>query len=104
MGNVGKEKNYSNIGKFREDNRLEVHLGAGGAGKTHNNLIDKGLVNPLFIAPSWKLARNKKKEYASDSTTFFHLLDDDPAAGQKVDAAQRWLHAIELGTNICERA
>lgn len=76
--NVGKEKNYSNIGKFREDNRLEVHLGAGGCGKTHNNLVDKGLVNPLFIAPSWKLARNKKKEYGIDSTTFFHLLDEDP--------------------------
>jgi hypothetical protein len=76
--NNGKEKNYSHIGNFRENNRLEVHLGAGGAGKTHNNLIDKGLVNTLFIAPSWKLARNKKKEYGIDSTTFFHLLDDDP--------------------------
>ena len=75
--NIGKEKNYS-VGKYRENNRLEVHLGAGGAGKTHNNLIDKGLVNPLFIAPSWKLARNKKKEYGIDSTTFFHLLDEDP--------------------------
>lgn len=78
VANVGKEKNYSGIGEFREDNKLEVHLGAGGCGKTHNNLIDKGLINTLFIAPSWKLARNKKKEYGVDSTTFFHLLDEDP--------------------------
>ena len=26
------------------------------------DLIDKGLIAPLYIAPSWKLARNKKKE------------------------------------------
>jgi len=78
VGKVGKEKNYSGIGKYREDNKLEVHLGAGGAGKTHNNLIDKGLVNTLFIAPSWKLCRNKKEEYGVDSVPFFHILDDDP--------------------------
>ena len=65
-------------GEFREDNKREVHLGAGGCGKTHNNLVDKGFVNPLFVAPSWKLARNKKTEYGIDSTTFFHTLDQDP--------------------------
>lgn len=65
-------------GDYREDNKYEIHLGAGGAGKTHNNLIDKGFVNPLFIAPSWKLARNKKSEYGIDSTTFYHVLCDDP--------------------------
>jgi hypothetical protein len=65
-------------GDFRENNIHEVHLGAGGCGKTHNNLTDPGLVNPLFVAPSWKLARNKKSEYSIDSTTFFHTLDDDP--------------------------
>ena len=65
-------------GDFRENNIHEVHLGAGGCGKTHNNLTDPGLVNPLFVAPSWKLARNKKAEYGIDSTTFFHTLDKDP--------------------------
>ena len=65
-------------GNFRENNQHEVHLGAGGCGKTHNNLTDAGLVNPLFVAPSWKLARNKKTEYGIDSTTFFHTLDEDP--------------------------
>ena len=65
-------------GDFRVNNQYEIHLGAGGCGKTHNNLTDKGLINPLFVAPSWKLARNKKDEYGIDSTTFFHTLDDDP--------------------------
>ena len=78
VGNVGKEKNYSGIGKFREDNRLEVHLGAGGTGKTHAQLVDRGLVNPLFISPSWKLCRDKKEEYGIKSVPFFHILDDDP--------------------------
>jgi len=70
---------YKNIGEYRDNNQYEIHLGAGGCGKTHNNLIDKGFVNPLFIAPSWKLARNKKDEYGIDSTTFFHTLDEDPS-------------------------
>ena len=66
------------VGDYRDDNKVEVHLGAGGCGKTHAQLVDKGFVNPLFIAPSWKLARNKKTEYGIDSTTFFHCLDNDP--------------------------
>jgi len=72
------DQDYYGCGKFRENNIHEVHLGAGGCGKTHNNLTDGGFVNPLFVAPSWKLARNKKKEYGIDSTTFFHTLDSDP--------------------------
>ena len=36
-------------GDDRENNKYEIHSGAGRAGKTHNNLIHKGLVNPLFI-------------------------------------------------------
>ena len=72
------EVNYETIGEFRENNKIEVHLGAGGCGKTHAQLVDKGFVNPLFIAPSWKLARNKKSEYGIDSSVFFYLLDQDP--------------------------
>ena len=69
---------YETIGDFRANNKIEVHLGAGGCGKTHAQLVDTGLVNPLFIAPSWKLARNKKSEYGIDSSVFFYLLDQDP--------------------------
>ena len=70
---------YETIGDYRDNNKFEIHLGAGGCGKTYNNLTDNGFVNPLFIAPSWKLARNKKKEFGIDSTTFFHAIEsDDP--------------------------
>ena len=71
--------------EFRENNKHEIHLGAGGCGKTHNNLTDEGFVNPLFVAPSWKLARNKKEEYGVDSTTFFHTLDNDPDKWRKLN-------------------
>tara|TARA_R100000278_G_scaffold123233_1_gene112140 strand:+ start:3136 stop:5991 length:2856 start_codon:yes stop_codon:yes gene_type:complete len=69
--------------EYRVNNKVEIHLGAGGCGKTHNNLIDKGFVNPLFIAPSWKLARNKKQEYGVESTTFHHVLTSDPDVWRK---------------------
>jgi len=69
---------YETMGEFRENNKIEVHLGAGGCGKTHEQLVDLGLVSPLYVAPSWKLARNKKSEYNIDSSVFFYLLDSDP--------------------------
>ena len=47
----------------RENYMKELFLGGGGCGKTHCNLVDTGFINPIFIAPSWKLASNKKKEY-----------------------------------------
>ena len=62
----------------KEHNPVEVHTGAGGAGKTHNNLIDKGLVAPLYVAPSWKLSRSKAEEYKIDSSVFHYLITKDP--------------------------
>ena len=49
--------------KTRKHNRVELHVGVGGAGKTYKNLMDTGLVSPVYIAPSWKLARSKSKEF-----------------------------------------
>jgi len=42
----------------------EIHIGAGGCGKTHKNLIDTGLIKPLYVAHSWKLCAAKKEEYS----------------------------------------
>lgn len=41
----------------------EYHHGAGGTGKTHVNVIDKGNVRACYCSPSWKLAKAKKNEY-----------------------------------------
>ena len=77
-------EDYENLGEYRENNKIEVHLGAGGAGKTHHQLVDTGFINPLFIAPCWRLARNKKEEYGIDSSVFFYALDDDPDKYKKL--------------------
>lgn len=62
----------------REHNAFELHLGEGGCGKTHYNCNDKGLVRPLFLAPSWKLARAKERETGIRCSVWARALTDDP--------------------------
>ena len=57
---------------------FELHLGEGGCGKTHYNCNDKGLVRPLFLAPSWKLARAKERETGIRCSVWARALTDDP--------------------------
>jgi hypothetical protein len=71
-------ENQIEFPKFRKDNKIEVHLGCGGSGKTHGNLIDDGFINKLYVAPSWKLAKEKQLEYNINSAVFNRLLTDDP--------------------------
>ena len=66
------------FGEERKHNNKELHLGAGGNGKTHKNLVDKGLVKVLYVAPSWKLARNKQNEYGCKVSVWARLITDDP--------------------------
>ena len=53
-------------------------IGGGGSGKTHFNLTDPGLVSVVYVAPSWKLARNKADEYGVMVATHSALLNCDP--------------------------
>jgi hypothetical protein len=62
----------------RKSNNKELHIGAGGNGKTHKNLVDKGLVKVLYVSPSWKLARNKRNEYGCHVSVWARLITDDP--------------------------
>jgi hypothetical protein len=66
------------FGDERKHNNKELHIGAGGNGKTHKNLIDKGLVKVLYVSPSWKLARNKQNEYGCRVSVWARLITDDP--------------------------
>lgn len=52
-----------NFGEERELFKKTLYKGAGGNGKTHLNLTDRGLVDILFLAPSWYMCSEKKKEY-----------------------------------------
>jgi len=60
----------------RKYNRVEFHTGMGGAGKTHYNLVDNGLYNPLFIAPSWFLSEDKKEDYKLKSNSVLARITD----------------------------
>ena len=60
----------------RDYNKVEIHDGMGGAGKTHYNLVDKGIYNPLFIAPSWFLSEDKKKDYNLKSNSVLARITD----------------------------
>ena len=62
----------------RDHFRKQLHLGPGGCGKTHFNLKDTGLIRPIFIAPSWKLAVSKKRETDINATVWARALTDDP--------------------------
>ena len=68
----------------KEHNKKELHLGAGGSGKTHSQLVDKGFIRPLYLAPSWKLAINKRKELDCKSKVWYSILSDDPEEYNKV--------------------
>ena len=75
---INNENKIYEFPEYREHNRIEIHTGAGGCGKTHKNLVDKGLCGVMYIAPSWKLARNKESEYKCNVTVYKRLLNDNP--------------------------
>jgi len=66
------------LAPYRKGYKRELHLGAGGCGKTHYNCNDKGLVRTLFLAPSWKLAVCKKKECDIACSVWARAISDDP--------------------------
>lgn len=82
VSNVVTETGYQptfDIPKEHRDNfSNELHLGAGGTGKTHKALTDKGLIRVLYVAPSRKLVRKKNEEYSIRSNVLMNLLINDP--------------------------
>lgn len=75
------DENYTGpvSANYRVDNKIELHLGCGGSGKTFYNLSDKGFINPTYYAPSWKLVRNKQKEMNIHSDTIAKITSTDPS-------------------------
>ena len=71
-----ESKNWKCGNIEREYNKVEIHDGMGGAGKTHYNLVDKGIYNPLFIAPSWFLSEDKKTDYNLKSNSVLARIGD----------------------------
>jgi nitrogen regulatory protein PII len=65
-------------GEYKANYGKELYIGEGGNGKTHKNLLDKGLIRALYIAPSWKLAEKKRVEYGCHSEVWANILTTDP--------------------------
>jgi hypothetical protein len=89
-------ENQNLFGKFadeRKSNAKELHIGAGGNGKTHKNLIDKGLIKVLYVSPSWKLARNKRHEYGCHVSVWARLITDDP---EMISLVKRYSNVLLL--------
>lgn len=62
---------------FRQNYKTEAFLGAGGNGKTHYNLSDNGLCRVLYVAPSYKLTRDKELEYKCNTSVLAKCLSDN---------------------------
>jgi hypothetical protein len=77
ISNYDNNKIDWNCGEYKINNFKELHIGPGGNGKTHKNLLDNGIVKLLYIAPTWKLATNKSKEYNCKTEVWANLLNDD---------------------------
>lgn len=69
----------------------EIHLGAGGCGKTHYNINDKGLVKKMYLSPSWKLARNKQSETGMNVSVWARAITDDV---ERVSEIKRWANVL----------
>lgn len=70
--------------EYKPYHNTELHTGCGGGGKTHKQLIDKGNIKVLYCSPSWKLARNKQKEYGCDVEVWYNVLTNDPEIYGKI--------------------
>lgn len=78
VSNISDFNQSWNCGEYKPNNRLELYIGEGGNGKTHKNLLDKGLQRVLYVAPSWKLAEKKRQEYGVDKEVWANILTNDP--------------------------
>ena len=75
----------------RKHYEKELHLGAGGCGKTHYNINDKGLVKKMYLSPSWKLARNKRNETDMNVSVWARAITDDV---ERVSEIKRYANVL----------
>ena len=75
----------------REHNSKELHLGEGGNGKTHFNLLDRGLCRILYVAPSHKLASKKRDEYNVNCEVWANILTSDV---EKINKIKKYYNTL----------
>ena len=67
----------------RTYHRNELFIGPGGSGKTTFNLLDDGIIDCCFVAPTWKLARQMEEDFKNKfnkkiEVTVLHRLLNQP--------------------------
>jgi hypothetical protein len=77
ISNLSKNTRENYYADTREHYAKQLFKGAGGNGKTHFNLLDQGLVKPLYVAPSWKLATKKRNDYETYSNVWYYIITND---------------------------
>lgn len=101
FGNEPSDRYISNINDTiemefadkREHYAKELHIGAGGTGKTHKALTDKGLIRVLYVAPSRKLVRKKNVDYSITCDVLTNLIVNDV---EKYDKIARYFNVLVL--------
>lgn len=84
ISNYELENEWKCEAEYKPFHKTELHTGCGGGGKTHKQLIDTGNVKMLYCSPSWKLARNKQKEYSCNNEVWYNVLTNDPDIYSKI--------------------
>lgn len=64
--------------EFRDMKMIELHTGPAGCGKTYSMLTDKGLINPIYVAPSHILAAEVHKKYGVRAIVWDNALTGTP--------------------------
>ena len=78
ISNYEKEYEWICEAEYKDFYLKELHTGCGGGGKTYKQGKDKGNIKMLYVAPSWKLARNKQEEFKCDVNVWYNLCSNDP--------------------------
>jgi len=84
ISNYEIENEWKCEAEYKPFHKTELHTGCGGGGKTHKQLIDTGNIKTLYCSPSWKLARNKQKEYSCNNEVWYNVLTNDPEIYSKI--------------------
>jgi hypothetical protein len=84
ISNYEIENEWKCEAEYKPFHKTELHTGCGGGGKTHKQLIDTGNIKTLYCSPSWKLARNKEKEYSCSTEVWYNVLTNDPEIYSKI--------------------
>lgn len=82
--------------EFRDLKRFSVHLGPAGCGKTHTQLHDKGLINLMYVAPSYILAAAVSQKYGCPVTVLALLLANFMLR-EEIKRKYNWLYIDECG-------